>query len=435
MPSDTGAMVFGVAGITKRSGAAMPVSRETSCSHTSLEEAFGLFNQTSNTLTESYGALERGMSELTHELMRANDAREHEQGEVERVANRLARVLAALPAGVIVLNGDGVVVQTNACADEMLGVPLHGERWYDVIVRAFDLGRNTTHDVFLCDGRRVSVATCSLDTAPGQVLLLCDVTDTRRLQEQFARQQRLSAIGEMVAGLAHQIRTPLATAMLYAGQLQTGIHAPARVDTLGAKIQAALQHLDGLVNDMLVFARGEISEKAPISINGLVEALPDLVEAQLSATNCRMEVVTACPEVQIYGNRDALLGALQNIISNAIEACGPSGRIQMTVSNLDDNAVELRIDDNGSGIPEQIHERIFEPFFTTRSQGTGLGLAIVRSVVHAHGGDMRVSSQVGIGSTFTIRFPRYDHPCKLSGVDRGQSKPVRATQSEGVFDE
>lgn len=190
-----------------------PVEQE---SRQGLEQAFALFNQVSSQLSESYNMLEARVSELKGELEVVSAQRMAELGEKERLANRLQHLLDLLPGGVIVIDGQGHVREANPAACELLGAPLVGELWRQVIARSFAPREDDGHEVSLRDGRRLSIATRSLDAEPGQLVLLNDLTETRRLQGQLARHERLSSLGRMVASLAHQIRTPLSAALLYA---------------------------------------------------------------------------------------------------------------------------------------------------------------------------------------------------------------------------
>ena len=141
--------------------------------------------------------------------------RMQELAEKERLANRLQSLLDLLPGGVIVIDGQGVVREANPVARNLLGQPLVGMLWRQVIARNFAPREDDGHEISLKDGRRLSIATRSLHAEPGQLVLLTDLTETRRLQDQLSRHERLSALGRMVASLAHQIRTPLSAACCY----------------------------------------------------------------------------------------------------------------------------------------------------------------------------------------------------------------------------
>jgi two-component system, sensor histidine kinase FlrB len=375
---------------------------------TELEAAFQVFNQLSSELSASYHNLQERVLTLNAELTAVRDQRFQELAERERLDNRLARLLHALPAGVIVLDGDGRIQDYNPKAVELLGEPLRAILWAEVAARTLtplDAGEEFS----LPDGRQVHVRVAALDQESGQILLLQDVTQTRVLQDHLSRHQRLSAMGEMAASLAHQIRTPLAAAMLYVDQLRQANGAVTDTQRVAGKVQARLRHLEHLINDMLMFARGGGSAKEEIFVAELFAQLEQALETSLMAAGCKLYIDQSAPRILLYGNRESLIGALQNIAMNAMQACGAGGRLHLSVNVADEGTqgacVNLMLRDNGPGVAPELQERIFESFFTTRSKGTGLGLAVVQAVARAHGGNAWVESRLGEGSTFGLRLP------------------------------
>jgi len=373
--------------------------------NTGLEEAFGVFSQVSERLASSYQALEARIAQLNDELAVARSERVQEQGENGRLSNRIEHLLSALPAGVVVLDGRGRVQEYNPAAVDLLGEPLSGVAWTDVIARAFVPRAHDGHEISLRDGRLVGVATRSLDPEPGQIVLIHDLTSTRRLQEQLARHQRLSSLGEMAASLAHQVRTPLATALLYVSHLNRPQLEESERLRVAEKMLSRLRHLERLVNDMLVFARGDAQQREIIALTPLLEEIQQALEPQLNAAACRLVLGARADGALLQGNREALAGALLNLATNAIQACGTGGEIRLAAAVTRDGMIEISVSDNGPGIPAELQERIFEPFFTTRADGTGLGLAVVQAVTRAHGGELQLDSAPGTGATFRLRLP------------------------------
>ena len=370
-----------------------------------LEDAFNVFNEMSLSLESSYRGLESQVARLHEELAVANSERLRELAEKEQLANRLERLLEGLPAGVLVLDGDGVVRDCNPAAIDLLGEPLLGERWREVIERAFEHGAGHGEEMLLRDGRRVSISVRGLGSEPGQIVLLKDVTETRALQEMVARQQRLTAMGEVAAGLAHQIRTPLASALLYISNLsRPNLDAAGRA-RFSERIRDRLRHMERMVNDMLVFARGGSTDSEEVALDGLLSELVQTLEPQLAEVSGGMEVDQRAAGLTLYGNREALLGALINLGANAIQAVGEGVRLNVDVRRDGAGYVAIRVADNGPGIGEDIRETVFEPFFTTRPDGTGLGLAVVRNVVEAHHGKIELDQQPGEGACFAILLP------------------------------
>lgn len=191
-------------------------------------------------------------------------------------------VLEALPAGIIILNARGYVKECNPAAVALLGEPLIGERWSAVIDRSFAPQEDDGHEVSLKDGRKLSVQTCSLENGPGQLVLLYDVTETRVLQSKVARNERLSLMGKMVASLAHQIRTPLSAAMLYASQLNNPNLSPEMVQKCSKNSRRG-NHLEQQVKDMLMFARGDCPLAERLTIEALFHSIQAAAEPAIAS--------------------------------------------------------------------------------------------------------------------------------------------------------
>ncbi|MSQ67330.1 MAG: HAMP domain-containing histidine kinase [Gammaproteobacteria bacterium] len=324
----------------------------------------------------------------------------------ERLTLRLATLLGALPAGVVVLDAQGRVTQANLAAAELLGVLAVGEAWFEVVGRAFAPRWDDGHDVSLADGRRVNVATQALPHEPGQILLIKDVSETRRLQEQLSHHRRLSAKTEMAAALAHQIRTPLAAALLAIGPLARG-HGLAESQRRSAeRVLESLRQLDRLVENMLSFARGALVDAQPIALTALLERLrleaaPVLAPGQL-ALDCGAEHAA----LQIYGNADALLSSMLNLVANSRQIVGEDCQLRVAVATLGE-FVALRFIDNGPGVPVVERARVFEPFHTTRRGGTGLGLSVAQAIARAHGGELGLDVDYPHGACFEFSLPTY----------------------------
>lgn len=398
-----------------------------------LQNAFEVFNDVSQQLASSYQELESRVASLNQELVTAQNERLQELTEKVRVADRLQSLLKALPAGVVVLDAEGVVVESNPAAQSLLGEPLDGMNWIDVIKRAFSPKIDDGHDISLRDGRRVSISTQALGNEPGQILLVQDVTETRRLQEGLNRHKRLSDMGEMAATLAHQIRTPLSSALLYCSHIEQ-----AQIDTdkrlrVASKIRSSLHQLETQVNDMLMFAKGGSTGGEQIHVDNFLNQINESMQAQLQQYHAQLQVNTTNTDTVLTGNREALRGAIQNLINNALQACGEQARLGLSASLCEQNgvkAVVISLSDNGPGIPKNLQEQIFEPFYTTRSRGTGLGLAVVKAVAHAHNGTMWVKSEPGQGTSFSLFLPLNVKNSALSSGQHAHNAVRTASTSE-----
>lgn len=348
------------------------------------------------------GPLEGRVAALTVELAEASALRQQELEQKERLACRLQGLLDLLPGGIVVIDGQGVVCEANPGAVDLLGSDLRGKLWRDVIARSFAPRRDDGHEVSLADGRRVSIATRSLAGEPGQLVMLTDLTETRRLQDQLARHERLSSLGRMMASLAHQIRTPLATAMLYASHLQEGGLPPERQQQFAGRLKDRLVELEHQVRDMLVFARGELPLPDRLAPRDLLMALRVAAESRLQGAAVRWQCDVSAGE--LLCNRDTLVGALLNLLENATQAAVGPLRLKVHLFRRE-STLHVAVSDNGAGMPAQTLARLGEPFFTTRPTGTGLGLAVVQSVTRAHSGELRIRSRPGRGSCVWLRLP------------------------------
>lgn len=374
-----------------------------------LDQAFALFNQMSTQLNQSYSMLEARVSELKGQLALVSAQRMQELAEKERLANRLQSLLDLLPGGVIVIDGQGVVREANPAARGLLGQPLVGMLWRQVIARCFAPRKDDGHEISLRDGRRLSIATRSLNGEPGQLVLLNDLTETRRLQDQLARHERLSALGRMVASLAHQIRTPLSAAMLYAGHLSEQALPLEQQQRFAGRLKERLQELENQVRDMLVFARGELPLPDRLSPAELFAGLRAAAESHVAGLQLRWQCDVRGGE--LLCNRDTLVGSVLNLLHNAIQAGGQDVRLKVHLYARGDS-LRLAISDSGPGMDAATLARLGEPFFTTKTTGTGLGLAVVKAVAKAHHGELRLQSRSGRGTCASLVLPLIAAPVR-----------------------
>ena len=333
--------------------------------------------------------------------------------DADQLANRHSRLLAVLPAGVVVIDGSGFIQEANEAAISLLGEPLSGERWVNVIERAFDPKPSDGHDVSLKDGRLVHISTNPLGHEPGQIILLQDVTDTRALQSKVSHLQRLSTIGEVTARLAHQIRTPLSSAMLYLSPLlKEGADEQVKL-RFATRVKDSLTHMEQLIRDLLSFSRGNMASPSPVAVSELLSELEQQFSTQNDVENSTvtMTLVNQVNDDYIYGSQSALISAITNLLNNARQACEGHGQIEVMAEYAENNAkeqcIQISVNDNGEGMSEAELNKVLTPFYTTRSNGTGLGLAVVQSIVKAHRGLLAIESEPKKGSSVKLLFPIY----------------------------
>lgn len=390
-----------------------------------LRAAFEMFNQMSQQLSDSYQHLENRVADLTAELNAVSAKRLEELAEKENIATRLESLLNVLPGGVIVLDARGRIAEANPAAKDMLGEPLEGLRWLDVIQRSFCPREDDGHEISTKDGRRVSIATRSL-AEDGQIILLTDQTETRRLQSELSRHERLSALGRMVSALAHQIRTPLSAAMLYAGHLCGGELSAEKRQNFSEKLLRRLNHMERQVQDMLVFVKGDMPLNDEITCAELQQSIEEEIEMLLSSQGVSCTWKNACPTHLLRCHKDALMGAVLNLINNSVQAGGASIqaggasiqaggtsiraggaglRIGISMNITASGDLNLAVVDNGPGMDTKLLQTVKDVFVTTKAQGTGLGLSVVEAVAERHGGKFVLQSTPGKGTCAQLLLP------------------------------
>jgi len=325
-------------------------------------------------------------------------------------ANQLAdQLIEVMPTGLVMLDGNGIVVKINQVARDLLDEPILGQPWFNVIARSFNPREDDWHEISLKDGRRVKLEITSLGSQPGQLIMITDLTETRLLQDKLSQMQRLSSLGKMVSTLAHQIRTPLSAAILYSENLSSNKLAdPARLKFQG-KLNDRLHDLEQQVNDMLLFSKsGTEQVVAPVGISELINDSVSSMDALLEKGNTKVKIQLPENELYILGNKNALTGAIQNLLHNSLQAMSANKTVQPLINiqiYSQANHLYFSVKDNGPGIDNHSVEKIFQPFYTSSSKGTGLGLPVVKSVVNAHQGEVSIISQVGEGAHFVIKLP------------------------------
>jgi signal transduction histidine kinase len=235
------------------------------------------------------------------------------------------------------------------------------------------------------------------------------IDEKRALERRAHAAERLAAIGQLTAGLSHEIRNPLNAASLQLAVLERRVHRLAAdvqrtlLEPL-AIVQSEIQRLNGILEEFLQYARPRELGRGPVHASALVDAVVELLRPQAEAAKLRL-VVDVVPVPLVRGDAGRLQQSLMNLVLNAIQAAPPGGWVRVAVVERDEN-VELSVEDNGPGVPDELRERIFEPFFTTKTHGSGLGLPLVHSIVHQHGGALTVESGADGGARFVMRLPR-----------------------------
>lgn len=383
----------------------MPAQADAQLSNRQLEQAFALFNQVSDELGSTWRELETRVADLSAELSATRSARLRELAEKEKLADKLSTLMAALPGAVIVLDAAGRVEECNPAAQAMLrGAPL-GLSWDQFTASAGCKPGASDGELETGDDRCLAVVSSPLAVGDARIVLLTDITESLEFSRLSHREQRLRDLGDMAARLAHQLRTPLSSAMLYLTQLDRGATEPARAGQAAARIRERLNHIERLIEGMLAYIQGSVARHAPLSLSAVLVDVCKAMQPQVEAVGGRLQLQLPEVELEVLGQREALFEALSNLVDNALQSCsGTRPEIEMRLQARGGLAL-LSVADNGPGIEPAARERIFDPYFSTRAHGTGLGLAVVASALQSHGGDVSVSESESGGASFQLRIP------------------------------
>lgn len=376
---------------------------ETSLSKSKLEELFTTFNQVSVDLGSRYRELETRVAQLNSELAASHSARLQELTEKEQLAAKLGSLMDTLPGGVLVLDSTGCVLEETSSAQRILGKSVKDLNWKEIFKTTNREHLMLNGELTLENGVRACISSSSYGESGEIVILLTDVSENYRLTKLIDREERLSELGEMSARLAHQIRTPLSTAILYLSHLPT---EPKSVKALPAakKILDRLRQIESLTDGMLSYIRGEGRNLSEFPLEKLFEEVKDANLMQVERLGGELQIVIPDVPCPYFGDREALVNSLSNLVDNSVKAARfhPCIRLSLSVQGA---FYQLTVEDNGPGIDESIREHIFDPFYSNRSGGTGIGLAVVHSAIKASGGEIAIRTARGGGALIEILLP------------------------------
>ncbi len=259
----------------------------------------------------------------------------------------------------------------------------------------------------------------------GHVMILRDITETRRTAQQTIESERLNALTLLAAGVAHEIGNPLNSLHIHLQLMQRSVQkldgkAKAELEQSIDIARSEVNRLDSIVTQFLRAIRPSRPQLRPENLNTIVEEAVRFFMPEIQDRNIvvEQELRSDLPLLQL--DRDQMKQAFYNVIKNSLEAMQRHGTLRIH-TDLDDTHVFIRFVDTGSGMSAGNLSRVFEPYFTTKPSGTGLGLLIVRRVVREHGGELSIESSQGKGLTLTIRLPYIQKPVRM--LEAGESKP------------
>ena len=355
-----------------------------------------MFMEASQNLEQQYAQLEVKVKDLNQNLSDAN--------------MRLSVLLDALPAAIVLIE-QGQVTQFNRAAHALLPNLTPGKMF--ALPHTWRQGRGPDEYEFDTEDSVRTLQVKRVDVENRSVVQIQDISANLLTWEDSQRTERLAAMGQMSAGIAHQIRTPLATALLYASHLCEADLDAATQSEFSRKVYQQLSHLNRLANAMLQFIKAQPQAVEWLEIHELVQFAFQSAEPLLREKNIRTSFKLSGSEAWVQGDRQALISAILSILENAAQVTHADGHVSI-MSMVRDAKISVTISDDGPGIPAEIMGRIFEPFATSRSNGTGLGLAIARTAIVQHRGDIQAQNLVGGGAQFSITLPCHPEPRSAS---------------------
>src|SRR2546421_9686607 len=345
------------------------------------------------------------------------------------------KTVDAISQAICIVDAHGTVRRANRVFAELIETPVTAipgrpwlgllpPAWSDPVARA--IAEPSATSVEIRAAERVLLLTTIPMAEPGSaVLVFEDQTDRRRLQEQLIQSEKMSAIGQLIAGVAHDLNNPLASVVGFSDFLaESGV--PASLEEPLQVIRQEAERAATIVKNLLSFARSQEGERVRQPIQPLLDSTLVLLRNQLMAykVEATLDVEPGLPEVEVNANQ--IKQVFVNLINNACQAIAsdaPSGRIWISANRAQD-VIAVSVTDSGPGIPEDVALRVFEPFFTTKpeGQGTGLGLSICQGILKEHGGRITLETRPGGGATFAVELP--------VGVPAARAEPAPAPRGE-----
>lgn len=348
---------------------------------------------------------------------------EESSKKIQILSNLNELIVRNIPSGMITVGKDGSVEFANHQAEAILqDQNLKGRPLSNVLPEIFQIlnqflfspeERSLRHEVeWQTDNqtRLIEVVASPMVNEDGQeqgyLLILQDLTDIKKMERQLRQKEKLAAVGQLAAGIAHEIRNPLAS---ISGSIQLLAGSP-DVDPEKARLMnivlREIDRLNNLITEFLEYVRPEEVKKEAIDLNALLKEILEQIRFNKSLRQDIEQKVELEAKNWITGNRDKLKQALLNIILNSYQAMDKVSEAEIEVASFDDKGkVVIKISDSGVGISPETIDRIFEPFHTTKPKGTGLGLAVTHKILAAHDAVVSVESQPEKGTTFRIEFP------------------------------
>ena len=343
------------------------------------------------------------------------------------------QVVTSLPVGLIATDKDGKIAFYNSAAERITGLDLaqaRGKEPDSVLPRhlcglkeSLDLGESINEKEMECEFTENKIVPVSISASKiineegqfvGQVLIIRDLGEVRRLQDEIRRKKKLAAIGGLAAGVAHEIRNPLSSIKGIASYYKSKFEDGSEDKEMAGVMIEEVDRLSRVISELLEFARPTKLNRKLSDMNELLKHSTRLVEQEAAAKKVDIQLNLTSESIEADVDPDRLTQCFLNLFLNALQAMESGGRLTVSSSTGANGNVAIDIKDNGSGISAEDLSKIFDPYFTTKPKGTGLGLAIVHKIIEAHQGQIKVRSTIGQGTVFSIALPLGDSEMRLS---------------------
>lgn len=384
-------------------------------------------------ISRDVSSIKNGLATLSFDIRKRIAPLPGEFGEIVAAINAMARALAdartlnenivnSVADGIIAVDNEGLVTSINTAAQQMMNASLEtsvgqpyqslfrpGAKFTSVLLDTLQTGKqyigvDLVHPLptkTLHVSASSSVLLDGSGAVIGAVVVIKDLSEKFHLQTQIMRADRLAALGELMAGIAHEIRNPLTSIRGFMQHLETSddigewqLYAPLVIRQVDS--------LNRIITELLEFGRYRPPRIGLVTLSALIKEVT-LLAGNKWSTEIAMELSPAVPPIEADG--EALKQVVLNLVLNAIQATSDGGRIAIRTSFLPPDQVSISVRDDGVGIAPENLEKVFDPFFSTKPTGTGLGLAMVRRIIDAHDGHIGINSTLGFGTEITLRLP------------------------------
>ncbi|MDR1611571.1 MAG: PAS domain-containing protein [Planctomycetota bacterium] len=333
-----------------------------------------------------------------------------------------AEVISNLPLGLITSDARGAIEIVNSVALSMLGkggqagvgaslpdIPCL--EWKAIISELADGAKVLDRETELAlPGNKslpIRLSAAQLRDAEGalrgHIFILCDIGEVKFLQAEVQRNEKLTALGNLAAGVAHEIRNPLSTIKCIATYIARKLPKGGKEEESAKTLITEVNHLNAVVSELLEFARPNVVKTELADVNAVIRHALRLASADLAGKNIRVDFTPDLAAPRLRLNPERFTQVLLNLFLNAVQAMSPGGALRIVAREEGDDFT-LTVEDDGVGMSREVLASIFNPYFTTKASGTGLGLAVAHRIVEGHGGRISVRSAPGSGSAFTIHL-------------------------------